>query len=417
MMIEICHDQTDAAGSFNNTTEDCEEENASTGSDSTNEAFLEMLGLQAFEGISDVDVNADEIGNDCNQIEHMVPGLVKTPIHSDCEKEASADHRQPRINFFEVPPRCSRYLHKPSSVASFVIDNFLDDTECQSLIHLATKLSSTGFHYVTEAAHKGSDGITHMVKLQTPNKHKLSVFEHAPTLDRLWDKLEPILLPHIGPFMQYTNCSPPMGLNPRLRVLRYDASDNDVFEPHFDATTRVTTENNNNKCDMTSLLTVLIYLNDGGGKDFDGGETFYKDSVCPKNNETATKVVPSTGKVAIFEHDLYHTSVPLTFGTKYVLRTDVLFEINSNDAGVDKPRDGKMKSEITASTLMEVCQQLSLSQDVKAALDDMGLLDLTLDALFAPGISAVRCMFRDILDDKATDCLLKGALENFDRGK
>ncbi|KAL7538835.1 hypothetical protein ACHAXR_008830 [Thalassiosira sp. AJA248-18] len=384
---------------------------SSTCSDDTNEAFLEMLGLPALDGLSTMATTE----NDCTEDE-----LATTAIHKAYETNNSLREEiiscSPSVTLLEVPHRCSRYMHQPSDVAAFVIDNFLDASECQDLIQLATKLSSTGFHYVTEAAHTDNEGVTHKVKLQEPNKHKLSVFEHASTVDKLWKKMKPIILPHIGPFIDNTHCGLPLGLNPRLRVLRYDASYNDVFEPHFDATTKVG--------DKTSLMTVLIYLNDGAGADFDGGETCfidspsYIDSMSPNGIDAATKITPATGKVAVFEHDLFHSSVPLKFGTKYVMRTDILFELDAKDSvGVDIPRgaDGNNKeSENTDAytTLLEVCQkQLGLSEEMQMELDGIGLLDLTLDSLFAPGVLVVREMLHDVLDEDTAERLMKAALE------
>lgn len=172
---------------------------------------------------------------------------------------------------------------------------------------------------------------------------------------------------------------------------------------------------------MKSLLTVLIYLNDGGGVDFSGGETCYLEyhnNTSAKHIDTSTKVEPGTGKVVVFEHDLFHSSIPLEFGTKYVLRTDILFELNEsqNDGGIDKPRRNLNKEKIEQSTLicttlLEVCKHTMLSEEGKMALDEVGLLDLTLEALFAPGISAVRQMFHGVLDEQNAEQLIKVALE------
>ena len=354
---------------------------SSSSSADSDECFLALLGLSKF---NDVSTKEEEGVIDCCKAD-----IIKTNDTA----------------VLEVPHRCSRYLHHPSDCAAFVIDYFLDAYECEQLIHLASKLSSTGFHYVTEASHVDNDGITHIVKLQEANKHKLSVFEHRPTISMLWEKMAPIIQPHMRNFIAQTNCGQPVGLNPRLRVLRYDATDNDVFEPHFDATTKV------NK--TTSLLTVLIYLND----DFSGGETCYLDHHISRNIDSCTKIVPSTGKVVIFEHDLFHSSIPLEVGTKYVLRTDVLFDIDTSDGsiGVDKPRrqadkDGGNDRKL-CTTILEVCQLLEFSEEDKQSLDEFGLLDMTLDALFAPGVSAVKQMLHDALDERHATLLLKAAIQ------
>ncbi len=343
----------------------------SAGSVDTEGVFLEMFGLPTFDCVSTVEIADDE--NDILSVKQLT-----------------------------VPQNCSRYLHDPSNVASFLIQNFLNLDECQELIHFANTMSNTGFHYVTEAAHTDEDGITHIVKLQEANKHKLSVFEHKQTTQKLWNRLERIVMPHISTFIENTNCGKPIGLNPRLRVLRYDASDADVFEPHFDATTRVK--------ESTSLLTVLIYLNDGGGKEFDGGETCFLDSKSMKLNEASVMVTPSTGDVVVFEHDLFHSSAPLKFGTKYILRTDVLFQFDQ-EGGVELPRgESKGNSENVSVTLFDVCQKLSVYDEVKNALGDIGLIDLSIEALFNPGEVAVKSILRDVLDENTADIIFQAAL-------
>lgn len=345
----------------------------SAGSVDTEGVFLEMFGLPTFDCVSSVVADDDENDN--------IPSV------------------KPLI----VPQNCSRYLHDPSDVASILIQNFLNVDECQEMIHLANTMSSTGFHYVTEAAHTDEDGITHIVKLQEANKHKLSVFEHTKTTQKLWNRLERIIMPHISTFIDDTNCGKPIGLNPRLRVLRYDASDADVFDPHFDATTRVK--------ESTSLLTVLIYLNDGGGKEFDGGETCFLDAKSMKLNEESAMVTPSSGDVVVFEHDLFHSSAPLKFGTKYILRTDVLFQFDQ-EGGVELPRgESKDTSENVAVTLFDVCQQLSVCDEVKNALGDIGLIDLTVETFFNPGEVAVKSILRDVLDDNTADIIFQAAMD------
>jgi hypothetical protein len=54
-------------------------------------------------------------------------------------------------------------------------------------------------------------------------------------------------------------------------------------------------------------------LNEG----FSGGETDF-----PEQSRT---IVPKTGESLLFQHKLLHAGKPVTDGTKYVLRSDVLY--------------------------------------------------------------------------------------------
>ncbi len=62
-----------------------------------------------------------------------------------------------------------------------------------------------------------------------------------------------------------------------------------------------------------SLLTLMVYLNEG----FSGGETDF-----PEQSRT---VIPKTGEALLFQHKLLHAGRPVTQGTKFVLRSDVLY--------------------------------------------------------------------------------------------
>lgn len=96
-------------------------------------------------------------------------------------------------------------------------------------------------------------------------------------------------------------CQGPLGLTHRLRLLRYEADDR--FDPHYD---RVVPDD---KGESESLITVLLYLNDGGGVEFEGGETLFLDATDPQ--KSPVPVVPKTGRVVLFEDGLYHCGSPL----------------------------------------------------------------------------------------------------------
>jgi predicted 2-oxoglutarate/Fe(II)-dependent dioxygenase YbiX len=130
----------------------------------------------------------------------------------------------------------------------------------------------------------------------------------------------------------------PLGINARFRFYRYQ--EGDLFKKHIDGSwpgSRVI----NNKLvtqaydDRWSQMTFLILLTD----DFEGGATQFwvhkRDANSPARSESdARKVDVRTpkGSVLVFPHGHHpmhclHSSEPITKGTKYIVRTDVLFEM------------------------------------------------------------------------------------------
>lgn len=255
----------------------------------TQDAFLDMLGLPVGDDLPSLDLQEEELETDVD-------------VAQDNDSSFS-----PQFSTISLPRKCSRLFYPPDDCLAFRIDNLYSKSACQQLIQTASARNASGFQYITEATHTAPDGSKHSVQLQNPNPHKLSVFYHPPTVERMWQSLRACIMPRIQSFMERTNCGKPLGLNPKLRVLRYDSSDNDRFEAHFDATTMV---GSNQK----SLLTVLLYLNDGDGKEFEGGETLYLDIHNIANttqDDHVTKVTPLAGSVVIFEHGLFHSGAPL----------------------------------------------------------------------------------------------------------
>jgi hypothetical protein len=97
-----------------------------------------------------------------------------------------------------------------------------------------------------------------------------------------------------------------VGVNERLRFYRYEVGQQ--FDWHYDGYF----ERANGQ---RSHLTFMVYLNDG----FQGGETSFEFG----------KVVPAKGTALFFIHELLHKGEPVDEGTKYVLRTDVMYERTS----------------------------------------------------------------------------------------
>ena len=97
-----------------------------------------------------------------------------------------------------------------------------------------------------------------------------------------------------------------IGLNERLRFYRY--REGQRFEPHMDHWYQPSPK-------RITLLTLLVYWND----DFEGGETRFAEQL----DQT---VRPAPGLVALFQHKVRHEGCPVVRGTKYAMRSDVIYE-------------------------------------------------------------------------------------------
>ncbi|MBL4843991.1 MAG: 2OG-Fe(II) oxygenase, partial [Planctomycetes bacterium] len=73
---------------------------------------------------------------------------------------------------------------------------------------------------------------------------------------------------------------------------------------------------------VRSWLTFMLYLNNA--ESFSGGATRFFDD--RQGASTLASIRPEQGTVIVFGHDLWHDGQPVPSGTKYVLRSDVLYE-------------------------------------------------------------------------------------------
>jgi 2OG-Fe(II) oxygenase superfamily len=414
--------------------DDEEEENSVT----SQEALMELLGLQSLTLALDEDTDNTTTTTTAGQYPYRI-----------C-----------------VPPNNHRHFHAPDKCWAYQFPQLLSADECQHIIDLASSSSSSpAFQYVTQALHITPDGQQMAVQLQNPNRHKLSVFSHPPTVEMLWNKLQTVLslkdkfandtsensdsntlTSLLTPFLDREGVDSPTGLNPRLRVLRYDSTDQDEFIPHFDATTRM-----NDERQGISLLTVLLYLNTGGGSEFEGGETCFWNAAeeimsstkkpATTKTTTPTSIIPKAGTVVVFEHDLYHSGQPLQWGTKYVLRTDLVFDMSQEQwelraskgsvggggarqphadphasASTTTPSDSLSGNNISTSIpsaptapttvgeLMESIDNWNVADRrlVFETLDDIGLMDSSIESFCAPGHSVMQSMLQDMLPVTAT---------------
>ncbi|MFE9324877.1 2OG-Fe(II) oxygenase [Nocardia sp. NPDC052278] len=114
-----------------------------------------------------------------------------------------------------------------------------------------------------------------------------------------------------------------VGLNERFRYCRYRGGQS--FATHRDgAHARSST--------VVSRLTCMIYLNDS--TEFDGGRTRFYAGGEP-GAASLGAVGPEAGTIVVFDHALWHDGEPVTHGTKWVMRTDVLYKREQYDTSSD----------------------------------------------------------------------------------
>jgi len=177
----------------------------------------------------------------------------------------------------------------------FTINNFLSPSECAALI-----ADSEAIGY-SEAVIATDDG--DQLRKDVRNNDRI-LHDNQALANRLFERALPFLPAELDGWH-------PAGCNERLRFYRYTPGQ--YFAWHQDGTFR-------RSATEESFLTFILYLND----DYAGGAT-----------EFAWETVrPVTGMVLVFPHRQRHRGAPVLSGTKYVLRTDVMYrDKNASTAG------------------------------------------------------------------------------------
>jgi len=200
---------------------------------------------------------------------------------------------------------------------AFQLFDVLDEAECDALIALTESL---GYH--PDAS----------VSLGRDVRHNDNVVwvTDARTDAALWSRIARALAEEA---IDYGG-KDALGLNARFRFYRYRPGD--YFAFHRDGAwpgSRVVNERlvNNAYPDRFSQMTFLLLLSD----DFDGGATRFRVAGSRESGFHAVATIDvqtPRGGALCFPHGLHpqhcvHAGEPVRNGTKYILRTDVLFEV------------------------------------------------------------------------------------------
>ena len=175
------------------------------------------------------------------------------------------------------------------------VDNFWSDKKCDEFITLS---ESMGYSEALVQTDLGPRRINHI-------RNNLRIIHDDVLLaHELWQSISSIAPSNVGN-------STSIGLNERFRFYKYTQGQS--FRRHRDQSY----VRNKYEC---SFYTFLIYLND----DFEGGATTFYD----------LKIAPKKGKALIFYHPLEHAGEVITYGTKYILRTDIMYRFTTGNSSM-----------------------------------------------------------------------------------
>ncbi|KAI1384826.1 uncharacterized protein F4822DRAFT_433365 [Hypoxylon trugodes] len=208
---------------------------------------------------------------------------------------------------------------------AMVIDNVLTRKECDDLLGLISPSNNVAWPSATVTAYNGSQ------ILDLKSRFCDRIFYTSQVLaDHILERILPLLPPGIVTLKDAPDIT---GQNPvirketwricrlrdELRFLKYGPGH--YFKPHCDGQFE-------DKDGAKSFLTVHLYLNggsDGDGTVEGGAMRFAVDFEDPQAGKL--NINPKAGSLVVFQQrDMYHEGVEVTKGTKYTMRTDIMYK-------------------------------------------------------------------------------------------
>ncbi len=223
-----------------------------------------------------------------------------------------ANDRENEINLDEdLKPKITR-IDLDNVPGAFQLLDVLTKQECNNFIKQTENLG-----YLEDAA----------VSLPRSVRHNDNITWVVDDLthDIIWNRSKDFMYDNTDTYLGKN----PLALNKRFRFYKY--AQGDFFKLHTDGSwpgSRVVNREliTSFYTDRYSQMTFLIFLSE----DFEGGETQF----LVKNNskDELINIRTPRGGVLCFPHGLHplhclHSSSTITSGIKYIIRTDVLFEI------------------------------------------------------------------------------------------
>ena len=252
--------------------------------------------------------------------------IGKSDILSDKELPIQFDPSFDLKSVTKIPLRlaCANYNQVVSppwlqDENAYILKNLLTKRECQEMINV---LNEYGFKGLGNGVNQYPSEMRNNKRIRIMSKMMSAILE-----SRIFPFMKPILeinkeshtlhkaRVHHGTWKRDA-------INPLIRFYRYDS--NNKFLKHCDFG-----ETPDPLCYRT-FVTCLIYLNNGGGVEFNGGATRlfhdYNDGTIPKWTNYAS-VVPEAGMCLVFNQNMMHDgeNVMVKTNPKYCLRSDILY--------------------------------------------------------------------------------------------
>ncbi|KAF7976130.1 hypothetical protein HWV62_7421 [Athelia sp. TMB] len=258
------------------------------------------------------------------------PAVVKTSYTSNevaipddfliCAPSDAAPITAHRIDFAESP------LPEYQAYYATILENVLSPSECAQLLRLAEASSPTGGWSPAML----NVGAGYEVLAADVRFHDRIIWDNAEIVKRIWDRCltaegiaeelntivdKPWILGakavENGIKWRMTK------VNERMRFLRYGPGN--FFRSHCDGPYQTPDG------EQRTWYTLQLYLNDSvaSGGDLKGGATTFLST----DESRRVDVEPKMGRVLLFQHaHLLHSGDEVTQGTKYTMRSDLLYE-------------------------------------------------------------------------------------------
>lgn len=260
--------------------------------------------------------NPEEIRSKFRVLETTIGAQRKPPNAHPAILYASKDNT---ISLGNIGPQTQCHQH-PILPGLRLIHNVLSPSECRSIV-----AAGEAMDFIPDAPLRDDGTETSILA------HNFYWIVDQPFHDALWARVAPFVPTH-------SEGRPVRGINRRFRVYRYVPGAE--YRCHIDGawppsgiepeTDRYLYDSSPEGKKQSSLFTFLIYLND----DFKGGETTFFIPSTEEGVINAYPVKPIMGSVAVFPHGeakgaLLHEGTGVTEGAKYVIRTDVEYDVKA----------------------------------------------------------------------------------------